>query len=64
MLARILLLFASMLPITALGAQTTSAPSSELGLRRLQNELGRLAELSGGKVGVTAIRLETGGRFS
>ncbi|MBA3969497.1 MAG: class A beta-lactamase [Gemmatimonadetes bacterium] len=59
-LARTLLLFTFALPIATLEAQTTPVPPSEIGRNRLQNEIGRLAELSGGKMGVAAIHLESG----
>jgi len=49
-------------------AQTSTAaasqPATEPGLQRLEREIARLARVSGGVVGVTAIHLETGRRVS
>lgn len=43
---------------------TSSRPASDPALQRLEREMARLAKLSGGVVGATAIHLETGRRVS
>jgi beta-lactamase class A len=43
---------------------TGSRPASDPALQRIEREIGRLAKLSGGVVGATAIHLETGRRVS
>jgi beta-lactamase class A len=43
---------------------TSSSPASDPSLQRLEREIARLAKLSGGVVGATAIHLETGRRVS
>ena len=43
---------------------TSWRPASDPSLQRLEREIGRLAKLSGGVVGATAIHLETGRRVS
>ncbi|HXG65839.1 MAG TPA: serine hydrolase, partial [Blastocatellia bacterium] len=45
-------------------AQTAARPDGDPALQRLEREIARLAEVSGGIVGATAIHLETGRRVS
>jgi beta-lactamase class A len=47
-----------------LASTTSSRPTNDAGLQRLEREMARLAKVSGGIVGVTAIHLETGRRVS
>ena len=46
--------------LVGLGALPSAQAQSDAGLQRLENEIARLAELSGGTVGVGVIHLETG----
>lgn len=45
-------------------AQTASSPAGDAALERLEREIARLARTGGGKMGVTAIHIETGRRVS
>src|ERR1041384_8504999 len=58
------LLLITLLTLTAAaqtsGSQSTGGP----GLQRLEREMARLANVAGGRVGATAIHLETGRRVS
>jgi beta-lactamase class A len=47
-----------------IASTTSSKPSGDSSLQRLEREIARLAKVSGGVVGVTAIHLETGRRVS
>ena len=51
-------------PVAAAQTQTTAAPSIDAKLQKLEREIARLAKVSGGTVGVTAIHVETGRRVS
>lgn len=55
-----LLLLGPTIDVPALAAQSAAAVRADPGLQRLEREIGRLAEIAGGKVGVAAIHLETG----
>ena len=58
------LLLIALLTLTAAAQTTGSQPTSDPALQRLEREMARLANVAGGRVGATAIHLETGRRVS
>jgi beta-lactamase class A len=54
----------ALLALTAAAQRTPSSSANDPALQRLEREMARLAKVAGGRVGATAIHLETGRRVS